>query len=100
NSIHLIGTVIPVSQYILAGGIIVVTAALWAVYRRTGFGLRTRAAAENEISAMYMGLRPKNLSLINSVLACIIVGMLGVLAAPLITLDSTTLPLLVVPALA
>jgi branched-chain amino acid transport system permease protein len=100
NPIHLIGTVIPVDQFILAGGIIVVSAALWAVFRWSGFGLRTRAAAENEVSAMYIGLRPKNLSLINSVLACIIVGMLGVLAAPLITLDSTTLPLLVVPALA
>lgn len=100
NPIHLIGTVIPVDQFILAGGIIVVTAALWAVYRWTGFGMRTRAAAENEVSAMYIGLRPKNLSLINTVLACIIVGMLGVLAAPLISLDSTTLPLLVVPALA
>jgi branched-chain amino acid transport system permease protein len=100
NPIHLIGTVIPVDQFILAGGIIAVTAALWAVYRWTGFGIRTRAAAENEVSAMYIGLRPKNLSLINTVLACVIVGMLGVLAAPLISLDSTTLPLLVVPALA
>jgi branched-chain amino acid transport system permease protein len=98
--VRLIGTVIPVDQFILAGGIIAVTAALWVVYRWTGFGLRTRAAAENEVSAMYIGLRPKSLSLINTVLACVIVGMLGVLAAPLITLDSTTLPLLVVPALA
>jgi len=100
NPIHVIGTVIPVDQFVLAGGIIVVAAALWAVYRWTGFGLSTRAAAENEVSAMYIGLRPKNLSLINTVLACVIVGMLGVLAAPLITLDTTTLPLLVVPALA
>lgn len=100
NPIHVIGTVIPLDQFILAGGIIVAAAALAGVYRWSKFGLRTRAAAENEVSAMYIGLRPKSLSLINTVLACVIAGMLGVLAAPLITLDTTTLPLLVVPALA
>ena len=49
---------------------------------------------------MYVGLFPQTLSLINTLMGSVIAGMLGVLAAPLITLNSTTFPLLVVPALA
>src|SRR6185437_10010993 len=74
-------------------------AVLWAVYRWTGFGLQTRAAGENEVSAMYMGLFPQTPSLVNTVLGSVIAGMLGVLAGPLVALNSTKFPLLIVPAL-
>ena len=100
GSFEVFGAPVGVDQIILAGTVLVVAIALTAVYRYTGFGLRTRAAAENEASAMYVGLYPQTLSLINTVLGAVIAGMLGVLAAPLITLNSTTFPLLVVPALA
>ena len=49
---------------------------------------------------MLMGLSPNRLSLINSVMACTVAAALGVLAAPLISLDTQNLPLIVVPALA
>ena len=100
GAVTIFGAPVGYDQLILAGIVIVVAAALAAVYRWTGFGIRTRASAENEVSAMYVGLFPQTLSLINTLMGSVIAGMLGVLAAPLITLNSTTFPLLVVPALA
>jgi ABC-type branched-subunit amino acid transport system permease subunit len=100
GSITIFGAPVGYDQLILAGIVVLVAAALTAVYRWTGFGIRTRASAENEVSAMYVGLFPQTSSLINTLLGAVIAGMLGVLAAPLVTLNSTTFPLLVVPALA
>jgi branched-chain amino acid transport system permease protein len=100
GSVTLLGAPVGVDTLIVAGTVLIVAAALTATYRWTGFGIRTRAAAESEISAMYVGLFPQTLSLVNTLLGSVIVGMLGVLAAPLITLNSTTFPLLIVPALA
>ena len=48
---------------------------------------------------MLLGLSPNQLALANTVLATIVAGGLGVLAASITQLDSTSLPLQVVPAL-
>jgi branched-chain amino acid transport system permease protein len=96
---HLFGAVVPYDRMILAGIAIVLGIALWALYRFSHFGLSTRAAAENERYAMYAGVSPRRLSLVNSLLASIIAGAFGILVAPLITLNTTTLPLEIVPAL-
>ena len=96
---HLFGAVVPVDRMILAGIAIVLGVALWALYRFSQFGLSTRAAAESERYAMYAGVSPRRLSLVNSLLASIIAGAFGILVAPLITLNTTTLPLEIVPAL-
>ena len=99
NVFHLFGAVVPVDRTILAGIAIVLGVALWALYRFSPFGLSTRAAAESERYAMYAGVSPRRLSLVNSLLASIIAGAFGILVAPLITLNTTTLPLEIVPAL-
>jgi branched-chain amino acid transport system permease protein len=99
NVFHLFGAVVPVDRMILAGIAIVLGVALWALYRFSQFGLATRAAAESERYAMYAGVSPRRLSLVNSLLASIIAGAFGILVAPLITLNTTTLPLEIVPAL-
>src|SRR5215468_2472262 len=98
-TVSVFGSTVPVDRLLLAGIAIVVAAALWALYRFTQFGLATRAAAESEPHAMYAGLSPRWLSLSNSVLASVIAGLFGVLAAPLVQLDTITLPFLIVPAL-
>jgi branched-chain amino acid transport system permease protein len=77
-----------------------VAAGLAALFRWTPFGLSTRAASENEVSAMLAGLSPSRLALANTVLASVVAGGLGVLVAPLIALDAQTLAFQVVPALA
>ncbi len=92
--------VVPKDRFWLAAIVIVTAALLAALYRWTPFGLSTRAASENEVSAMLAGLSPSRLAVTNTVLACVVAGGLGVLVAPLITLDAQTLALQVVPALA
>src|SRR5262245_1423312 len=92
--------VVPQDRFLLGGIVIVVAAVLAALFRWTPFGLSTRAASENEVSAMLAGLSPSRLAIVNTVLACVVSGGLGVLVAPLIALDSQTLAFQVVPALA
>ncbi len=96
---HLFGATVPVDRMILAGIAIALGVALWALYRFSQFGLATRAAAESERYAMYAGVSPRRLSLVNALLAGVIAGAFGILVAPLITLNTTTLPLEIVPAL-
>jgi branched-chain amino acid transport system permease protein len=95
-----IGTfVVPVDRFILAGIVIAAAALLTALYRWTRFGLATRAASENEVSAMLIGLAPTELATVNMALASVVAGALGILVAPLITLDAQTLAFQIVPAL-
>jgi branched-chain amino acid transport system permease protein len=97
--VHVFGAVVPTSRFLLAGGVVVLAALLAAVYRFTPFGLATRASAESEANAMTAGLSSQRLSLANALLASVVAGLFGVLVAPLIQLDTTTLPLEIVPAL-
>jgi len=98
TTVQLFGSTVPEDRLILTGIAIIVGAGLWAVYRFTQFGLATRAAAESEPHAMYAGLSPRTLSLSNSLIASVLAGAFGILVAPLITLNTTTLPLEIVPA--
>jgi branched-chain amino acid transport system permease protein len=100
NTVHIFGAVVPIDRFILTGIVIVAAAALAAVYKWTKFGLATRAAAENEAAAMLSGLSPNVISLVNTLLASLVAGALGILAASITSLDPETLPLLIIPALA
>ena len=97
--VHVGGATVPSDRFVLAGIVAVAALALWALYRFTRFGLATRAAAEDETKAMLAGLPPGELSLVNTMLASLLAGALGVLVAPMTQLDPTTIPLAVVPAL-
>ena len=100
NTVHMLGAVVPIDRFILTGMVIVAAAVLGAVYKWTRFGLATRAAAENEAAAMLGGLSPNRISLINTLLASFVAGALGILAASITSLDPSTLPLQIIPALA
>jgi branched-subunit amino acid ABC-type transport system permease component/methionine synthase II (cobalamin-independent) len=100
NDIHLLGAVVPVDRFILTGMVIATAAALAAAYKWTRFGLATRAASENEVAAILSGLSPNRISMINTLIASLVVGGLGILAASITELDPETLPLLIIPALA
>jgi branched-chain amino acid transport system permease protein len=91
---------VPKDRFILAGIVIAIALALTLLYRFTRFGLATRAASENELSALLAGLSANELSLVNTLLASVVAGAVGVLAASVTQLDATSLPLQVVPALA
>jgi branched-chain amino acid transport system permease protein len=100
STVKLLGAVVPIDRFILTGIVIVLAAALGALYRFTRFGLATRAASENEVLAMLGGLSPNLLSMANTLLASLIAGGIGILAASITQLDPETLPLQIVPALA
>ena len=101
DDVIVIGDVpVPVAQLILAGGVSLLAIGLWAVYRFTHFGMATRASSENEVSALLSGLEPSSISLVNSILANLAAGAVGIAAAPIVGISATTIPLLIVPALA
>jgi branched-chain amino acid transport system permease protein len=100
TTVHLFGTVVPVDRFILTGIVIAAAAGLGALYKWTRFGLATRAAAENEAAAMLSGLSPNLISLVNTLLAALVAGGLGILAASITSLDPETLALQIIPALA
>ncbi|MQA86616.1 MAG: branched-chain amino acid ABC transporter permease [Streptosporangiales bacterium] len=100
SAVAVVGLTVPVDRFILAGAVIVIAVGLAALYRWSRFGLATRAASENEVAAMLVGLSPNQLSMVNTLLASLVAGLMGVLAASLVQLNSTTLPLQIVPALA
>src|SRR5580698_6040142 len=100
NGIELLGAPVGVDLFILTGGIIVVTIALWAVFKWTRFGLATRAASENESAAMLGGLSPVRIAFINTLVSSLLAGAVGILAASITQLDPETLPLQIIPALA
>jgi branched-chain amino acid transport system permease protein len=100
SSVSVFDRAVPLDRFLLAGIVIALAIALAVAYRWSSFGVATRAAAENETSAMLVGLTPHRLALLNTVLACVVAGAVGVLVAPLIQLDPSTVPLQVVPALA
>ena len=70
-----------------------ISAALAALYRWSSFGLRSRAASENEVSAMLVGLSPNRLSMTSTLIASsLMAGTLGVLVAPVSALDTISFP--------
>jgi branched-chain amino acid transport system permease protein len=102
SGVHLGDNVIlPADEPILLGIVVAVAVALAATYRFTKFGLRTRAAAENEKGAVLRGFSPDTLAGANWVLSTALAAGIGILAASIDqSLDPSTITLLVIPAIA
>lgn len=101
DDVFVVGDVpVPVAQLILAVGVSVLAAVLWGIYRFTRFGMATRASSENEVSAVLAGLDPNSISITNSILANLTAGIVGIAAASIVGISATTIPLLIVQALA
>jgi branched-chain amino acid transport system permease protein len=100
KTVHVLGSTVPVDRFILAGIVIAIAIVLALVYRYTRFGLATRAVSENELNAMLGGLSANELSLTNTLAASVVAGAIGVLASSVTQLDTSSLPLQIVPALA
>jgi branched-chain amino acid transport system permease protein len=100
GTVTVFGSNVPIDRFVLPAIILLATLVLSLVYRLSRFGLATRAASENEIGAMLIGLSPNQLALASTLLGTYVAGGLGVLAASITQLDPQALPLVVVPALA
>ena len=79
---------------------VALTAALWAVYKFTRFGMATTAVAHSEQSIAALGWSPARLSMANWALGGALAGLAGVLLVPITGLDVNVLSLSVVSALA
>ncbi len=97
--LHVFGSEVPYDRFIFTGIVIAATILLVCLYRFTRFGLATRAAAENESTAVLTGLAPRRISTVNTVIAFVLAGALGILIAPTSQLDPTTIPMAVIPAM-
>jgi branched-subunit amino acid ABC-type transport system permease component len=100
DSIRLLGTVVSANRLLLCLLVVVTTAALTWMTRRTRFGLETSAVAANEKGALLIGVRPDRVGALNWILATVIAGAAVVLIEPIAGLDPTGTSLLVLPALA
>jgi branched-subunit amino acid ABC-type transport system permease component len=76
------------------------TALLWVAFRFTRLGLATQAVSQSERGAALLGYSPTMISALNWGLGCALAALAGVFIAPVTSLDTATMPLVVLPALA
>ena len=94
------GIVIPQDRLWLAAIAIVLTAALWAMYRWTNFGRATTAVAESQEVASSLGWSPNLIAAVNWGLGCALGGAAGILISPIIGLNVGALTNLLLASLA
>jgi ABC-type branched-subunit amino acid transport system permease subunit len=100
ETVHLGDLTLPRDRFYLAAITLLVTLALWALFRFTMFGLSVRAAAESERGARLVGLPPQRLAAICWAGSSALAAFFGILIAPITGLDPTRFALFIVPALA
>ena len=94
------GVAVPTDRLWLAGIVIVITVLIAAWLRLSTTGLAMRAAGENEFFVSLARFAPSRLAALAWALSSCVVGVISILAAPMIGLDAMNYTLLVVPALA
>jgi ABC-type branched-subunit amino acid transport system ATPase component/branched-subunit amino acid ABC-type transport system permease component len=102
TTVHVFSHQLPLGEdriFIFAIGA-ALTAGLWWFYRRSDFGRVTTAVAENQLVAASLGHSPDLVAAINWALGSALAAVAGVLIAPILFLEPTTIPLLVLPAMA
>ena len=72
GTVSVFGSNVPIDRFILPGIVLASTLVLSLAYRRTRYGLATRAASENEVGAMLIGLSPNRLALSSTLLATLL----------------------------
>ena len=94
------GAAVGIDRVILLGLATVLTAALWATYRYTKFGISTTGLAENSVAAETLGMRVSAIAMGNWFVAGTLAGLAGALIAPITGLNLILLSNLLIPALA
>lgn len=97
--VEIAGTPVPQDRLWITGGAIVLTILLALLFKFTYVGLATRASADNERAAMYMGLSPSRLGSFNWMLSSAIAGLVGICFSSIIGLNPIDMVLMIVPAL-
>ena len=94
------GVTFPRDRLYFTGVVVLISVALWLIYRFTRFGLATRAGSENARGAALTGISANRIAAQNWVIATVLAGVAGILIAPVANLDPTSYTLFIVPALA
>jgi ABC-type branched-subunit amino acid transport system ATPase component/ABC-type branched-subunit amino acid transport system permease subunit len=100
GAVHIGSVVAGEDRFWILGIAVVVTAALWAAYRFSRFGIATTAIAENPRASASLGWSPMVLAILNWAFGGAVAGFAGVLLVPIIGFSPDGFSLLVVPALA
>jgi len=90
----------PSDRLVLLGIAAVVTAAVALVWRFTRIGWVAEAVSEDQHFARSLGWSPELVSAATWTVGTALAGLAGILIAPITELDTTTMPLLIIPALA
>jgi len=98
TGIHMFGSVVTVDNLLLAAMAVVLATGLWALFRFTRLGLALRATAENPKGATLLGISPNFQSGLSWVIASVVAGAIGILAAPLTSLTPQNYTLFIIPA--
>lgn len=99
--LHLSGSiVISTDRIILIGIAAVISAALWAFYRYSRFGVVTSAVSENQRAAAALGWSPDAIAVANWALGSALAGLAAILIAPIVTLQPTVMTNLILAATA
>ncbi|GAA4538613.1 branched-chain amino acid ABC transporter permease/ATP-binding protein [Pseudonocardia xishanensis] len=91
---------VPADRLILIAVALVLTVALWVVYRFSGFGRSTSAVAEDQTLAAAVGVSPDVVAAANWALSSALSALAAILVAPIITLHASSMTTLVIGALA
>ncbi len=83
DPVDVAGVRINEDRFWLLGTVILITVALWALFKFTKFGVATRAAAENEQFATLLGFNADFQAGVSWVLASVLAGLFGILVAPI-----------------
>jgi sulfate-transporting ATPase len=100
RAVQIGSVVVGEDRFWILGISVVVTAALWAVYRFSRFGIATTAIAENPRASASLGWSPTVLAILNWAFGGAVAGFAGVLLVPIIGFSPDGFSLLIVPALA
>ncbi len=98
--VHIGSMDITVDRFILLGVAIILSLGLWALYKYSRFGMDTTAVAENQRSAASLGLSPDRVATANWALGSALAAVAGILIAPIIQLQVSTMTNLVLAAMA
>jgi ABC-type branched-subunit amino acid transport system ATPase component/branched-subunit amino acid ABC-type transport system permease component len=100
SSVTIFGAPIGEDRLCIFGIVIVLTVALWLVYKYTRFGLATSAVAENPTAAAAQGISPDVIAIANWAIGAALGGLAAIFLVPITSLSSENLSLIVIPILA
>jgi len=100
GGIEIFGTSVGEDRLAILVVAIALTAALWAVYRFTLFGVATSGVAENQRAAAALGVSPGAVAGGNWAIGSALSALASILLVPITGLDPTSATFLVIPVLA